>query len=71
MINFKKFSKNVGRHKINLVDTKLKLYTRVRCPTSSFIYKDHLRMFIGCNNRPYLSRKDINNKEYIMKPWGN
>lgn len=71
MINFKKFSKNVGRHNINLVDTKLNLYIKAKYPMTSFIYEDNLYMTIGCNSQPHLNRKDINNKEYVMKPWRN
>lgn len=71
MINFKKFSKNVGRHKINLVDTKLHLYIKAKCPMTSFIYEDNLYMTIGCNSQPHLYRKDINNEEHVIYPWGN
>lgn len=71
MINFKCFSKNIGIHKYNYVDSKLRLYITAVYPTSSFIYEDNLDITINCNETPKLYRKDIKGKLYCMKPWKN
>ena len=38
---------------------------------SSFIYEVNLGMLIGCNSRPHLRRKDINDEIYDLYPWEN